>query len=82
MLNVSLANLGATVYETPSYYDVNQRASFANGKNANILLSIHFNGGVNTVTGVEAYYRDKSYVTSGSKEKDIEFCLGSQDCGK
>ncbi|MFC1732035.1 N-acetylmuramoyl-L-alanine amidase [candidate division KSB1 bacterium] len=70
-----LESLGATVFETPSNYDVNQRATFANNNNADVFLSIHFNGGDASVTGVESFYGAQNYAAAGgSSTNDIAFC--------
>ena len=76
VLRPLLETIGATVYETPSNYSIDQRAAFANSKNADILLSIHFEGGAtSTQVGMNTYYGDiASSPGNGSKENDITFC--------
>ena len=75
-LKILLRNENATVYETPSDKMPSERAYFANGKNADILVSIHANGVMNVhVNGVESFYGEENYGNwDGAKEEDIKLC--------
>jgi N-acetylmuramoyl-L-alanine amidase len=51
--------------------DLQMRADFANKKNADIFLSIHFNAADDSVSGVEVYSLPAQFMlSSGSEQKD------------
>jgi len=74
-LKPMLEKLGAKVYETPSNKLMPARAEIANDLNADIYISIHFNGATATsANGIEAYYGGSNYYPDGTSQKDKELC--------